>query len=189
MILGILLAAGAARRMGRDKLRLPWRGSTVLSSTLARWTAVQELDEILLVRRHDSPEIRWPRVRTLVNAGADEGMGSSLRLAAHSSPSGTEAVVIGLADMPEVASDTISALVEAWRPRGPAGLVAPVFHGQRGHPVVLGAHHFPALRALTGDRGARTILRDHADDLRLVDVDDPGVLLDLDTPADLEQQP
>jgi molybdenum cofactor cytidylyltransferase len=189
MILGILLAAGASHRMGRDKLALPWRGSTVLSGTLVRWTAVPELDEILLVSRPDGPEIRRPGVRTLVNAGADEGMGSSLRLAAHSLPSGTKAVVVGLADMPEIASGTVSDLVGAWRPLGAAGIVAPVFRGQRGHPVVLGANYFPALRALTGDRGARSILQTHADDLRLLDVDDPGVLIDLDTPADLEQKP
>ena len=189
MILGILLAAGASHRMGRDKLRLPWRGSTVLESTLARWTGVRELHEILLVRRHDSPETQLPRVRELVNAGADEGMGSSLRLAAHSLPPGTSAVVVGLGDMPEVASVTISALVEAWRPLGPAGIVAPVFKGERGHPVLFGSDHFPGLRELAGDRGARAILQDRADDLLLVDVSDPGVVLDLDKPADLEQQP
>jgi molybdenum cofactor cytidylyltransferase len=189
MILGILLAAGASRRMGSDKLGLPWRNSTVLSSTLARWMAVPELDEILLVRRHDSPELRRPDIKILVNAFADEGMGSSLRLAARSLPSGTRAVVVGLADMPEIASGTISSLVQAWRQLGPAGIVAPVHGGRRGHPVVLGSQHFPALRALTGDQGGRVILQDRADDLQLVDVDDPGVLVDLDTPADLEQQP
>jgi molybdenum cofactor cytidylyltransferase len=189
MILGILLAAGASHRMGSDKLGLPWRGSTVLLSTLARWTAVPELDEILLVRRDGSSEGQDSRVRNLVNVGADEGMGSSLRLAAQSLPTECEAVVVGLADMPEIASDTISALVEAWRPYGSGGIVAPLFGGQRGHPVVLGADYFPALQLLTGDSGARTILQDQADDLHLVDVHDPGVLLDLDTPADLEQLP
>lgn len=189
MVLGILLAAGASQRMGSDKLQMPWRGLTVLSSTLARWTAVPELDEILLVRRHNREDIPGTRVRTLVNANADEGMGSSLRLAVHSLPADTAAVAIGLADMPEIASDTISALVDAWRPLGPAGIVAPVYKGQRGHPVVLGADHFPALRALRGDHGARNVLRDRAEDLHLVDVDDPGVVMDLDTPADLEQRP
>jgi molybdenum cofactor cytidylyltransferase len=201
MILGILLAAGASHRMGSDKLGLPWRGSTVLLSSLARWTAVPGLDEILLVRRGDSlgeqvlirpgdsSGAQECRVRILENVGANEGMGSSLRLAAQSLPTECEAVVVGLADMPEITSDTISALVEAWRPFGSAGIVAPRLGGQRGHPVVLGADHFSALRLLTGDSGARTILKDQADDLHLVDVDDPGILFDLDTPADLEQMP
>jgi len=189
LILGVLLAAGASRRMGSDKLGLPWRGSTVLSATLGRWQAVKELGEILLVRRRDDPSERWPGVRVLVNAGADEGMGSSLRLAAQALPPATEAVVVGLADMPEVTPQTISALIAAWRPLGPSGIVAPRCKGERGHPVVLGRDHFPALRALTGDRGARTVLKERASDLRLVDVEDPGVLIDLDRPSDLERLP
>jgi molybdenum cofactor cytidylyltransferase len=186
MIVGILLAAGASLRMGRDKLGLPWRGSTVLESTLGRWVAVPQLDEILVVRRPGGTPISIPRVRTLENAEADEGMGSSLRLAAQALPPDTEAAVVGLADMPEVASDTIAALVKAWRPLGPAGIVAPAFEGRRGHPVVFGAAHFPALQRLGGDSGARDILRERASDLRLLDVQDPGVLLDIDRPSDLE---
>jgi len=189
MILGILLAAGASRRMGSDKLELPWRGSTVLATTLARWCHVDELDEILVVRRRESPELRQSGVRTLVNEEPDEGMGSSLRLAARSLSRDTKAVVVGLADMPEVASSTISDLVNEWRAHGANGLVAPVYKGRRGHPVVFGANYIPALGALTGDAGARSILRDRDDALHLVEVDDAGVLLDIDEPSDLEGQP
>lgn len=184
-ILGILLAAGSSRRMGSDKLSLPWRDSTVLATTLARWEAVPELDELLLVRRCADQPGRGGRVKTLVNPDADEGMGSSLALAAAALPADTEAVVIGLADMPEIASATISSLVKAWRRLGARGIVAPIFTGRRGHPVVFGAHHFAALRELSGDCGARAILQQNPGDLSLVPVDDPGVVLDLDTPADL----
>lgn len=188
MVRGILLAAGSSRRMGRDKLALPWADGTVLSATLARWTAVQDLHEVLLVRRHAGTE-SWPRVRCVENPDADEGMGSSLRTGARALPEDTEAVVVGLADMPEVAAGTLESLIAAWRPLGPRGIVAPVFGGRRGHPVVLGSHHLAALRTVRGDEGARTILKDNAGDLVLVPVDDPGVLLDLDTPADLERRP
>lgn len=175
--------------MGQDKLGLPWRGSTVLAATIARWTAVREIEEVLLVRRRRDPEERWPRVRLLVNAEADQGMGNSLAVGARALPPDTDAVVIGLADMPEVASATIASLVAAWRPLGPRGIVAPLFEGRRGHPVVFGAHHIPALRTLGGDRGARSVLREHAADLALIPVDDPGVLIDLDRPEDLESMP
>ncbi len=185
MIRGILLAAGASRRMGGDKLSLPWRGATVLAATMARWTALDELAEILLVRRLPNPQERWPRVRTLVNPGADEGMGSSLRVAAQALPPDTAAVVVGLADMPEVTTATLAALVAAWRPLGPRGIVAPLFQGRRGHPVVFGGHYIPALCALGGDEGARALLAQHADHVALLAVADPGVLVDLDIPADV----
>ncbi len=186
MILGVLLAAGASRRMGRDKLGLPWRGATVLAATVDRWSAVAEFAHILLVRRAGAEGPALPRVRTLVNPDADEGMGGSLRLAARALPPETTAVVVGLADMPEIASATIAALIAAWRPLGPRGIVAPAYEGRRGHPVVFGAGHFAALRELSGDRGARAILEQYKSSLALVPVTDPGVVLDLDTPADLE---
>ncbi len=186
MILGVLLAAGASQRMGCDKLNLPWRGTTVLDATLAHWTAVPEIDEILLVRRYSDSRRQQARVRVLVNLEADEGMGSSLRLAAMALPSETTAVVVGLADMPEITAKTISALIEAWQPLGRHAIVAPVYAGRRGHPVVFGAGHFAALRELAGDRGARNLLQQRQENLVLINVDDPGVILDLDTPADLE---
>ncbi len=188
MIRGILLAAGASTRMGRDKLLLPWRGSTVLATTLAAWSAVAELESILLVRRGDEPWDQWPRVRVIANRDADEGMGSSLRVGVQALPLDTEAAVVGLADMPEVATSTIRTLIEAWRPLGPGGIVAPLHEGKRGHPVVFGAAYFPALRALRGDQGARSILQENGGKLSLVAVDDPGVLVDLDTPADVESR-
>lgn len=188
MIRGILLAAGASRRMGTDKLDLSWRGAPMLEATLARWLAVPELDEILLVRRGTAATEAWPRVRVVIAADPDAGMGSSLASAAATVPPDTEAVVVGLADMPELASSTIAALVAAWRPLGPGGIVAPTFEGQRGHPVVFGAQYLPALRALAGDQGARELLRRHADAVGLVAVTDPGVRLDLDTPEDLRRR-
>jgi molybdenum cofactor cytidylyltransferase len=171
--------------MGTDKLSLPWRGSTVLSATIERWTAVRDIHELLLVRRHQNQENQWTGVRVLVNADADEGMGRSLSVGARALPPDTDAVVVGLADMPDVSSATINALVAAWRPLGPQGIVAPVFDGRRGHPVVLGAFYIPALCCLGGDRGARSILQEYADNLTLVDVNDPGVLIDIDVPEDL----
>lgn len=189
MIPGILLAAGNSNRMGCNKLELPWRDSTVLLTTLARWCAVPELAEVLLVVRPGQTVPPVPSVRRMENPHADDGMGSSLRVASQAIAADAEAVVVGLADMPEVSTGTISALIQAWRPLGPKAIVAPVFQGRRGHPVVFGATHFLALQSLSGDCGARALLRGAGRDLHLLDVADPGVLFDLDTPADLELRP
>lgn len=88
---------------------------------------------------------------------------------------------MALADMPRIASATIEAVareLDAGKP-----LVAPCYRGQRGHPVGFGLVHREALLALDGDTGARALLNSPA--LTRIDVDDPGILRDVDTPADL----
>jgi len=188
MILGIVLAAGASRRMGSDKLNLPWRGATVLAATLSRWQAVPEIDELILVRRPGETGENRPGLRLLINQSADEGMGGSLRLAAMALPAATELVAVGLADMPDVNSATISTLIAAAKQPGAKGIIAPVFAGRRGHPVVFAARYIAELQKLSGDSGARGLLQKNAADLALVEVNDPGVVLDIDTPSDLEAQ-
>jgi molybdenum cofactor cytidylyltransferase len=123
---------------------------------------------------------------------ADLGMGHSLAAAAAAAVQrfAPAAVAILPADMPWLAPGTAAALVAAWRAaaragRGASAIVAPRCGGRRGHPVIVGAAHFGALLALRGDRGARDILEAHPVDW--VDVDDPGILRDVDTPEDLRR--
>jgi molybdenum cofactor cytidylyltransferase len=66
-----------------------------------------------------------------------------------------------------------------------AAIVAPVYHGERGHPVGLSSQFRGQLEALRGDEGSRSILRRNEGSVTLIDVDDPGVCRDIDTPADL----
>ena len=112
--------------------------------------------------------------------GRAEGMGTSIasgvRATAHA-----QGWIIALADMPNVRVETVHALRQALC-QGAAS-AAPYYRGRRGHPVAFGAACGPALAALTGDRGGRAILEHHRP-VR-IDVDDPGILFDVDVPADL----
>jgi molybdenum cofactor cytidylyltransferase len=92
--------------------------------------------------------------------------------------------LVALGDMPFIHPASIAAVAQALA-AGPQAIAAPVHAGRRGHPVGFGAAHGPALAALQGDEGARALLQRHAHALQLVPVDDPGVLRDVDTPADL----
>lgn len=94
-----------------------------------------------------------------------------------------DAWVIALADMPWVAPSTIAALVSALA-RG-ADIAAPVRCGRRGNPVGFAARHRDALMALSGDEGARALVAALGDRVTLVEVDDPGIARDVDTPGDL----
>jgi molybdenum cofactor cytidylyltransferase len=89
--------------------------------------------------------------------------------------------------MPAIPPAILPALAAALAAGAPAA--APRFEGQRGHPVLFSAALFPQLKALTGDQGARDVLRAFGDRLALVETDDPGVLVDVDTPDQLGGNP
>jgi molybdenum cofactor cytidylyltransferase len=120
--------------------------------------------------------------RVVTVADADAGMGHSLSAAVAAAPS-EHGWLIALADMPSVRPDTIRAVAEAVA--AGSALCAPFCKGRRGHPVGFGAEFGAALRGLSGDEGARSILRTNEDRLTRIEVDDPGVLLDINVPGDL----
>lgn len=186
MIAGILLAAGASSRFGADKrLHALGDGTPMALAALRPLRAV--LDEVIAVIR---PQDEWLAAR-FVAAGArlalapdwHHGMGASLARGIAMLDHGTEACVVALADMPFIRSATVDRVVA--RLRTGASLVAPAYRGSRGHPVGFAAEWFSSLNRLHDDRGARDLLAVHRDRLQLVDVDDPGVLLDVDHPEDL----
>ena len=109
-------------------------------------------------------------------------MGHSLAAGVAAS-AGADGWLVALADMPRIQVATLGRVAAAIA--GGAALAAPVFAGRRGHPVGFAARWQSALLALEGDEGARAILRHHAPLLHTLASDDPGVLQDVDTPADL----
>jgi molybdenum cofactor cytidylyltransferase len=120
--------------------------------------------------------------RILRCARADEGMGASLSCGVASVPD-ARGWIIALADMPWVAPETIARVAAAIADGAP--VAAPFHRGERGHPVGFGRVCYEALAALGGDEGAKSIIAAHRDSLARIDVDDPGILRDIDTPADL----
>ena len=91
-----------------------------------------------------------------------------------------------LADMPAIKPETLLTVAKALRRDN---IVAPSFAGKRGHPVGFGRDFFREFSALRGDEGAKTIVVAHIDKLELVDVEDKGVLQDIDVPEDLQKLP
>lgn len=181
---GLLLAAGFGRRFGANKLMAPYQGRLLALSALQALAAA--VDTVFAVVREDTPLLN----QALADAGAilvpcrdaHLGMGASLACGVRTLDPG-QPVIVALADMPGVRPETQQMIVAALRQGAP--LCAPVYAGRRGHPVGFAARYIPELATLTGDAGAREILRRDAGQLQLLPVDDPGVLFDVDTPADL----
>lgn len=127
-----------------------------------------------------------PPLHLVTAQDAAEGMGASLRAGA-ASASPDSALVVFLADMPDVPRHLAAELLEALD--AGADAAAPVCRSRRGHPVAFAASLRPALLTLRGDDGAREVLRSLGDRLALIDTDDDGVLFDVDRPQDLFRTP
>ena len=121
-------------------------------------------------------------MRTLVCEKAADGMGESLKTGI-AATQGADGWIVALADMPFIRPATHLGIARALQ-RG-AVIAAPAYRGERGHPVGLSGRFRDELLSLEGDAGARFILKRHAEQIHLVEVDDPGVLKDIDTPQDL----
>jgi molybdenum cofactor cytidylyltransferase len=172
MIAGLLLASGAARRFGSNKLI-----ERLGDHAVVRWPAeamADDVDELYVVVADDAADLRDAlaglSVRFVVNHEAHAGLSSSIRAGVTSLPPDAEAVVIALGDQPLLERDVVTRVVARWREGGASAVAASYVDG-RGHPVLFGAALFPALRSLEGDRGARVLLDGLGDALALVTVD------------------
>lgn len=164
-VAAVVLAAGASRRMGRPKALLPVGSETLLARVLRAYLG-SPLGEVLLVLGRDAEAVRGsalpvdPRLRVVVNPDWAEGLSSSLRCGVEALAAGpSAAVLVGLGDQPSVTSELVSRVASAWVPG--VGLVVPVHGGRAVHPVLFGRALWPELGALTGDVGAREVVRRH----------------------------
>lgn len=189
----ILLAAGqgaryAAQVPGADKLmtRLPDGRPVAAASAATLRTAVGEVLAVLRPGRDTlAGVLREQGCEILVAEAATQGMGASLAAAARHLLSrhghaAAPAVLVALADMPWIRPVTCQALLRACA----AGQIAAASHqGRRGHPVAFPAACLPELATLGGDTGARALLQRHG--CLELELDDPGVLRDIDIPCDI----
>lgn len=187
-VVGILLAAGSGSRFGADKLLHPIDGLPMAAHS-GRHLRAALPKSVAVVRHLESPvahSLRQEGLQIVVCDQAHSGMGASLAcgVAASDDAAGW---LIALADMPFVRPATCAAVAMALA-KG-AVLAAPQYQGRRGHPVAFGRRFREELLALRGDTGARGLLNACAEQLHLLETDDPGVLQDVDLPADLPAAP
>jgi molybdenum cofactor cytidylyltransferase len=184
-VAGILLAAGSSSRFGAAKLLHPLADGQAVGVAAGRALLQAVPNSIVIVRPGDQALIEAFTaigLQVMENPLADEGMGTSLA-AGVAALAGAAGWLIALADMPWLQSVTIAALAD--RLNNGASMVAPVYRGQRGHPVGFSSRWQKALQALSGDCGARGLITAHADELELISTEDAGVLQDIDYQHDL----
>ena len=183
---GIVLAAGRASRFGAPKLLAPIAGVPLIRRTVERLLA-SVLGEMVVVLGQDSDDVREALrglpLRFTLNARYADGLSSSLVAGLEALSPRAGAAVIALGDQPAVLPSVVDDLVDAWR-RLRKPIVAPLYSGEHGNPVLFERSVFGELRTLTGDRGARDVVeRDPARVARIA-FDFPAPR-DIDTEQDL----
>lgn len=187
---GVILAAGASSRMGRDKALLPWRGTTFVESAIHSLADT----ELILVVAGDNAE----RMTALVSAAGaylvrnphpEQGQFSSLRVGLREVLNrGRDAAIVTLVDRPAPDRKTVTLLKEAFldSPRN-IWAVVPEFEGRHGHPVVFGREMLEAFLRAPADATARDVEHAHQEHIVYLPVTDPLVVWNVDTPEDYER--
>lgn len=187
--IAILLAAGASERMGATKQLISIDNKSLLLHALTPLLE-SRISKVILVLGYNNEKIlkhipTSEKLVTVINDNYSNGMGRSIKAGlAHLEPN-TDAVMIALADQPFITVQTINNLLKS-ASITKKNIIAPIYNGKRGHPVIFKKKYFQELLQLTGDEGGRSILELNHDDTLLVDLKTDAILIDIDTPKDLE---
>jgi len=188
VIAGIILAAGASSRMGRPKALLEYRGETFVDRLIRIFSRC--CDPVIVVAGYHADAIgarvrssHGGRAKFVVNPDPDRGQLSSLQTALGEVPKGAEGFLFTPVDSPVVEETTVAALIDALRARGRTSralFAIPRYRGKRGHPVCAAGAMIPEFLALPPTAETRVAIDQRADRIAYIDVDDSGVLADID---------
>jgi molybdenum cofactor cytidylyltransferase len=159
-------------------------------AAIARRLLEGGLDPLIVVVGHEAERVKEALedepVIVVVNPAHGEGVSTSVKAGIAALPSDVDAALIALGDMPKVTSTHVTRLIAAFAPDQGRAIGVPTYRGRRGNPVLWAKAFFGEMERLTGDRGARGLIEKHRDRVYEVEMDDSGVLIDIDTPEDFE---
>ena len=186
-VAGIILAAGASRRMGSvNKLLASIAGKPLVRHAVESFVATS-LSPIIVVVGYESDKVAAALeglpVQLVFNPDHATGQGSSVGVGVEALDNNVTDAMIGLGDMPLLSSTLLDSLIHTHigREGHACNITVPAFEGQRGNPVLWGRTFFPELITLAGDRGGRQLLNDHKAAQHLIACDHSSVLRDVDT--------
>jgi molybdenum cofactor cytidylyltransferase len=186
MIGAIILAAGRSRRMGRNKMLLPFAAATVLETVVMEVAACAQVTERVVVTGHQPDQIAallgpYPVYCVFNPAYAQADMLVSIQVGLRALSAEVSAALIVLGDQPRIERTIVQQVIAAHRPQT---IVIPSYQMQRGHPILIDRALWPAVLALPETAALRDFIRAHEERIRYVVVETDSVLKDLDTPED-----
>jgi molybdenum cofactor cytidylyltransferase len=190
MICSIILAAGRSRRMGAQKLLLPL-GDRPMIARIVDEALRAPVDRVFVVVGPDGARIAEAlagrQVEFVTNPAPGAEMLSSVRCGLRAMPEDCDAVLAVLGDQPGVTADVIAAIVQAFHASG-RGIVAPLYIGKRGHPLMFAMHYRDEILNHYDDIGLRGLIHAHPEDVCEVEFSTPNVMDDMDFPEDYERE-
>ena len=189
-VAAIVLAAGQSRRMrGANKLLARFGGAPLIRRVVARAIA-SKADPVIVVTGHAADELAAALegldVRFAHNPDFADGLATSLKAGLQAVPEEAAGALVLLGDMPEITTDIVGALIDAFQARSGSAIILPTIAGKRGNPVLWPRAFFPELMTVTGDTGARHILARHEEAVERLEIG-AAAGLDVDTPEALAE--
>jgi molybdenum cofactor cytidylyltransferase len=185
-IAAVVLAAGRSSRMApANKMLAPVDGAPMVARVVDTVSASQA-GPVIVVVGNDAARVKAALarrdVRFVDNPNFADGLSTSVRAGLAALQADVDGALFVLGDMPRVTAAQIDRLIAAFNPVEGRAICIPTHRAKRGNPVLWGAKFFAELRALSGDTGARGLISQHIDQVCEVEMDDDGVLIDVDTP-------
>lgn len=188
---GVILAAGSSTRMGQDKALLPWRGGTFLSSAIR---VLQPFTDLVIVVSGENEQNLTPIVDAnaaflIRNPSPEQGQFSSMQRGLDEVLNrGRDSAIVTLVDRPAVSLETVQQLKDEFLRTGDdIWAVISEYGGQHGHPIVIGREMIEAFLRAAAGKTARDVEHANQSHIRYLPVTDPYVVLNVDTPQDLEK--
>ena len=183
-VAAIVLAAGSSTRMrGKQKMLLPWKDSTIIETTLARISESSPAEIWLITSELTHEQLQGSEANIRLNPHAMHGMTTSIQCGVNATDSEVDAYMICLGDMPLILPATYSRLMDEFaQSKDPDCIVQPVFQGRPGQPVIFSKKYRAEILSHKEPEGCREIIRDNNSHLLRVEVNDPGIIQDIDDP-------
>lgn len=188
-ITAIILAAGQSSRMGGPNKLLVEVGGKAMVRHAAEAAIGSQVNSVMVVTGYESDNVEQALdgldVSLVHNPDFEQGMSTSLKCGLVNLPEQVDGALICLADMPGVDRKHLDRLIDAFDPELERAVCVSSYGGRRGNPVLWGRFFFTEMMALSGDMGARKLLRRFGDMVLEVEMHNDAVLLDVDTPEEL----
>jgi molybdenum cofactor cytidylyltransferase len=192
-ISAIILASGLSTRMGRPKLLLPWKDQTILGEVTSKLNnaGVQEIVIVIQARQQQLLDHiqqlsrNFPLRIAYNNSFEPEDMLSSIRCGLKALDPSINATLITLGDQPQIQEGIVQQICSAYS-KSRAMLVIPSYRMRRGHPWLISQSLWPQLIRLESPFTPHDFLEQYKEEILYVNVDNPSILQDIDTPEDYE---